>query len=96
MEAAAPPGPLYHAHDHGVYEKWYLVAQQPGAVVKTEYELLESHFGDCVSYFHPTARAMPMRGSFLVPGVFCASRFKVYFGSGFKPIKTTSEEILLG
>lgn len=79
-----------------VFEKWYLVAQQPGTEVRTEYQPLESHFGFVSSISTLAARVMPMPGIFLVLGVFCPSRSKVYFESGFKPRGTKTEKILLG
>lgn len=71
-------------------------AKQPGTEVRTEYQPLESHFGFASPISTLPAGAMPVPVTFLVPGVFCLYRSKVYFGSGFKPRGTKTEEILLG
>jgi len=95
VETAPPPGPLYGPHDHGVYDKWYLVPQQPGIKVRKECQPLESHFGFASPISSLAAMAMSMPGTFIFPGVFYPSRSKVYFGSGFKSKGTETEEILL-
>lgn len=95
MEAAPPPGPLHGSDVRGVYEKCYLVAQQPGTKLRTEYQSLECHFGFASPISTQTARAIAVPSTFPVPGGFCPSRSKVYFGSGFKLRWTKTEEILL-